>query len=67
MAEGVEMAGYRPARGGVLETMDEFVKRRQREVANFGREAEAAAHRAYGNAIRTGRDLVVRTQSEVRT
>lgn len=59
------MAGYRPARGGVLETMDEFVKRRQREVANFGREAEAAAHRAYGDAIRTGRDLVLRTQSEV--
>lgn len=59
------MAGYRPARGGVIETMDEFVKRRQREVANFGREAEAAAHRAYGDAIRTGRDLVLRTQSEV--
>lgn len=59
------MAGYRPARGGVLETMDEFVKRRQREVANFGQEAEAAAHRAYGDAIRTGRDLVLRTQSEV--
>lgn len=33
------MAGYRPVRGGELETMDEFVKRRQREVANFGREA----------------------------
>ncbi|WP_293681429.1 hypothetical protein [uncultured Phenylobacterium sp.] len=45
--------------------MDEFVKRRQREVANLGREAEAAAHRAYGDAIRTGRDLVLRTQSEV--
>lgn len=59
------MAGYRPARGGVLETMDEFVKRRQREVTNFGREAEAAAHRAYGEAIRTGRDLALRTQSEV--
>lgn len=59
------MAGHRPARGGVLETMDEFVKRRQREVANFGREAEADAHRAYGDAIRTGRDLVMRTQSEV--
>ena len=59
------MAGYRPARNGALETMEEFVKRRQREVANFGREAEAAAHRAYGDAIRTGRDLVLRTQSEV--
>jgi hypothetical protein len=59
------MAGYRPARNGVLETMEEFVKRRQREVANFGQEAEVAAHRAYGDAIRTGRDLVLRTQSEV--
>lgn len=59
------MAGYWRTRGGVLETMDEFVRRRQREVANFGREAEAAAHRAYGDAIRSGRDLVLRTQSEV--
>lgn len=59
------MARYRPARNGVLETMEEFVKRREREVANFGREAEAAAHRAYGDAIRTGRDLVLRTQSQV--
>lgn len=59
------MAGYRPARSGMLETMDEFVKRRQREIAHFGREAEAAAHRAYGEAIRTGRDIALGTQSEV--
>lgn len=30
------MAGYRPARGAVLETMEDFYKRRQREVAHFG-------------------------------
>ena len=46
------MAEYRPARSGVLETMEDFVKRREREVANFGREAEAATHRACGDARR---------------
>ena len=59
------MAGYRPARGGVLETMADFYKRRQREVANFGQQAEAAAHEAYGEATRAGRDLRLRTQGEV--
>jgi len=59
------MSGYRPARGGVLETMADFYKRRQRELANFGQEAEASAHKAYGEAIRSGRDLVLRTQGEV--
>lgn len=59
------MAGYRPARGGVLETMEDFYKRRQREVANLGQRAEAVAHKAYGDSIRAGRDLVLRTQAEV--
>jgi len=59
------MAGYRPARGGVLETMTEFRDRRMREIANLGREAEAAAHKAYGDALRSGTDLVLRTQEEV--
>lgn len=59
------MTGYRPARGGVLETMDEFYDRRMREVARFGREAEAAAHKAYGDALRSGTDLVLRTQGDV--
>jgi hypothetical protein len=59
------MAGYRSARGGVLETMAEFYDRRTREVANLGREAEAAAHKAYGDALRSGSELVLRTQDEV--
>jgi hypothetical protein len=59
------MAGYREARGGVLETMADFYDRRMREVANRGREAEAAAHKAYGDAIRSGTDLVLRTQGDV--
>jgi len=45
--------------------MAEFVKRRQREVENFGQEAEAAARDAYGRATRTGEDLILRTPSEV--
>jgi hypothetical protein len=59
------MAGYRPARGGVLETMADFYDRRTREVAKLGREAEAAAHKAYGDALRSGTDLVLRTEEEV--
>lgn len=59
------MAGNRPARGGVFETMAEFSDRRMRDIANWGREAEAAAHKAYGDALRSGTDLVLRTQGEV--
>ena len=58
------MAGN-PARGGLRETMGEFVKRRQREVENFGQEAEAAARDAYGRATRAGEDLILRTPSDV--
>lgn len=59
------MAGDRPARRGVLETMNEFYDRRMREVARFGREAETAAHKAYGDALRSGTDLALRTQGDV--
>lgn len=60
------MAGYRPARGGALETMADFYDRRTREVAKLGRKAEAVAHKAYGDALRSGTDLVLRTQEEVK-
>jgi hypothetical protein len=53
------------ARGGLRETMAEFVKRRQREVENLGQEAEAAARDAYGRATRAGEDLILRTPSDV--
>lgn len=59
------MAGHRPARGGAIETMGDFFQRRTREVARFGREAEAAAHKAYGDALRSGTELVLRTPGEV--
>jgi hypothetical protein len=36
----------------VLETMGDFYERRMREVARLDREAEAAAHKAYGDALR---------------
>ncbi len=45
--------------------MADFYDRRTREVAKLGREAEAAAHKAYGDALRSGTDLVLRTQEEV--
>lgn len=51
------MAGHKPARGGVGESMAAFVQRRRREVESFGREAETAAHNAYREAIRVGQNL----------
>ena len=51
------MIGRQPSRGGTDESMEKFVARRYREAANRGPDARAAAHEAYGNAIRTGRDL----------
>jgi hypothetical protein len=59
------MAEHQPARGGLRETMAEFVNRRRREVETFGQEAEAAARHAYGRAIRAGDDLVLNTQGQV--
>src|SRR5947209_12872294 len=59
------MAGSQPARGGVLETMEDFYKRRQREVAHFGEEAATAARDAYGRAIRAGEDLNLPTSGDV--
>lgn len=59
------MAGSQPARSGVLETMEDFYKRRQREVAHFGEEAAAAARDAYGRAVRAGEDLNLPTSGDV--
>jgi hypothetical protein len=47
------------------ESIAEFMDRRRREVASFGREAEAAAYEAYRKAIRAGHDLRLGTQNEV--
>jgi len=59
------MAGSQPARSGVLETMEDFYKRRQREVAHFGEEAAAAARDAYGRALRAGENLSLPTSGDV--
>jgi hypothetical protein len=59
------MAGYRPARGGVLETMADYYERRQREVAHFGEQAAAVAREAYGRALRAGEDLDLPTAGDV--
>jgi hypothetical protein len=47
------------------ETIAEFMERQRRRVTRFGQEAEAAAHEAYGRAIRTGQDLNLRSPGEV--
>jgi hypothetical protein len=59
------MAANWPGRGRVRETMAEYAKRRLHEVANFGVEAEAAAHEAYGKAIRATENLSLPTQRDV--
>src|SRR5258708_5063705 len=47
------------------ESVAEFMERRRREIAGFGRAAEAAAHEAFGKAIKTGRDLRLGSPGEV--
>ena len=47
------------------ESILDYMKRRGREVARFGREAEAAAHEAYGEAIRAGQDLKLSSPGDV--
>ncbi len=47
------------------ETMAEFLERRWREKQHDGQEAVARAHSAFGNAIRAGEDLVLKTRGDV--
>lgn len=47
------------------ESIGQFMDRQKRRVARFGREAEAAAHEAYGKAIRAGEDLKLPSPREV--
>lgn len=47
------------------ETFTRFMDRQRRRVDRLGREAEAAAHDAYGKAIRAHRDLKLETPGEV--
>ena len=59
------MAGSQRARGGMPETMEDFFKRRQRDIAHFGEEAAAAARDAYGRATRAGENLNLPTSGDV--
>ncbi|HKP78982.1 MAG TPA: hypothetical protein VJU34_07635 [Phenylobacterium sp.] len=47
------------------ESISEYMKRRAKELARFGQEAEAAAHEAYGKTIRAGQDLKLSSPGEV--
>jgi hypothetical protein len=51
--------------GDQAESMAAFMARRRRYVANVAAGAQAAAHRAYGDAIRTGQDLNLSQPSDV--
>ncbi|MDP3854232.1 hypothetical protein [Phenylobacterium sp.] len=45
--------------------MAEFLERRWREKQHDGQEAVARAHLAFGNAVRAGEDLVLKTRGDV--
>jgi hypothetical protein len=47
------------------ESIAEFMDRRRREIARFGRKAEAVAHEAYDKAIRAGQDLRLGSPGDV--
>lgn len=47
------------------ESIAEFIDRQNRRVARYGTAAEAAAHEAYGKAIRAGQDLTLRSPGDV--
>ena len=60
------MAYRQPERSAVpRETINQFMERRGREVASFGRAAEAAAYAGVKSAIRAGQDYRLMTPSEV--
>lgn len=62
----VGMADYRSARrGSDDESIEEFMKRRNREAEHFGPDAVAAAHEAYGRANQSGAHLKLSTPGEV--
>ena len=60
------MASHSEARRGVLETMEDYFKRRQSEMSRVGEQAAAMAREAYGQAIRAGENLNLTTTSDVR-
>ncbi|WP_304165643.1 hypothetical protein [Phenylobacterium aquaticum] len=47
------------------ESIVEFMRRQQRKAERLARDAEAAAHEAYGNAIRAGQDLKLESPGDV--
>lgn len=47
------------------ESIAEFMERQRRRAARFTRDAEAAAHEAYGRAIRAGQDLKLSQPGDV--
>lgn len=60
--DGKAAFGWRWSMG---ESIAEFMERRRRELARFGRQAKVAAHEVYGEAIRVGQDLRMRSPGEV--
>lgn len=49
----------------VLETMQDFIERRSREIADLARKAEAMAKAYYGAAQRAGSQALIQRQAEV--
>lgn len=52
-------------RSSALDSVDEWMRRRRAEIQRFGRDAEAAAHEALGQAARTGQQISAMKPSDV--
>lgn len=59
------MAGNTKEGDDVFETIQDFIERRRREVADLGRKAEAMAQAYYGAAQRAGSQALIQRQAEV--
>lgn len=59
------MAGNTKQGDDVFETIQDFIERRRREVADLNRKAEAMAKAYYGAAQRTGSQALIQRQAEV--
>lgn len=61
------MAGFEARRGGApIESIEDFMAGRWRDVGRLGQDAEAIGHAVWGAATRAGQNVVAATPQEVR-
>jgi hypothetical protein len=66
MWRGIELAAGRSAqKRGALDNIEDWMDRRRAEVAQFGRDAEAAGRKAWNDATQAGQNLVAKSPHDV--